>query len=399
MKLMKKILIIHHTLVMGGIEKALVRFLNQLPPTEEFEIDLLLMDNDGALFHELPVGVHVLPPLKAFGYYSEDLLSWLESHGQQEAALLRKKVKHESAKMLRDGVDMGDVYVWGWQQMRHLIPSYNGYDIAIAFSDLIALKILIHSVQAKRKMVWVHVDYAQHEISLQSQLPFFERADDIIFVTEQNRRFFDEQMPQWKSKYHVVHNILPVEEIEKQSQEYVPQEFQTDRLKLFSCCQLSVRKGMDLILDAAQIMRCRGIDFLWLIAGDNPDADYSLEIHARGLEEQVQLIGRVQSPFCYMCNCDLFVHAARLEGRPIVLEEAKAVGCCIISTNFSSVSDSLTHGVDGYIVDVNAEHIANAIMKLAANSDVRVQYAENAREAMKAGAGRQIDAYLQLLSQ
>ena len=64
---------------------------------------------------------------------------------------------------------------------------------------------------------------------------------------------------------------------------------------------------------------------------------------------------------------------SRYEGKSIVLDEAKILCKPIVVTNYTTVVDSITDGVNGRIVQFDPNEIANGILELL-NSDVQTKF-------------------------
>ena len=67
------------------------------------------------------------------------------------------------------------------------------------------------------------------------------------------------------------------------------------------------------------------------------------------------------------------VQPSRYEGKSIVLDEAKILCKPIVVTNYTTVVDSITDGVNGRIVQFDPNEIANGILELL-NSDVQTKF-------------------------
>jgi CDP-glycerol glycerophosphotransferase (TagB/SpsB family)/glycosyltransferase involved in cell wall biosynthesis len=76
-----------------------------------------------------------------------------------------------------------------------------------------------------------------------------------------------------------------------------------------------------------------------------------------GLEMAVVLPGLVDNPFAIMAKADCFVLSSDYEGQPMVILEARTLGLPVITTNFSSVSDSVPEGA-GLVVPQTVKGVA-----------------------------------------
>ena len=58
-----------------------------------------------------------------------------------------------------------------------------------------------------------------------------------------------------------------------------------------------------------------------------------------------------------MKQYDFLVQLSDTEGMPMVILEALSVGLPVITTNYPSAKELITHGVNGYIVDFNLKNL------------------------------------------
>lgn len=88
-----------------------------------------------------------------------------------------------------------------------------------------------------------------------------------------------------------------------------------------------------------------------LIAGQGPDKSKVVKlIHQYKLSNNVFLIGNQKNPYKYMRNCSLYIHSSVTEGFPMVLLEALACGCTIISSDCKvGPKEILGNGKYGYL--------------------------------------------------
>ena len=97
------------------------------------------------------------------------------------------------------------------------------------------------------------------------------------------------------------------------------------------------------------------------------------QIKKERLNDSVKLIGIRKNPYPYIRYADVFVQPSRYEGKSIVLDEAKILCKPIVVTNYTTVVDSITDGVNGRIVQFDPNAIANGILELL-NSDAQTKF-------------------------
>ena len=86
--------------------------------------------------------------------------------------------------------------------------------------------------------------------------------------------------------------------------------------------------------------------------------------HALGIAEDLSLHGFTSNPFAYMARAAVFVLSSAYEGLPVVLIEALACGCPVVSTDCpSGPAEILENGQYGRLVPVgNPEAMTQAIL-------------------------------------
>jgi glycosyltransferase involved in cell wall biosynthesis len=102
-----------------------------------------------------------------------------------------------------------------------------------------------------------------------------------------------------------------------------------------------------------------------------------------GITHAVRFLGRIphQELACYYSAADVFVGPSLVEGLGIVFLEAAASGLPIVGSRVGGVSDILIDGVTGIEVEpANSGQLANAIIRLLDNPELRRTLANNARQ-------------------
>ena len=131
-------------------------------------------------------------------------------------------------------------------------------------------------------------------------------------------------------------------------------------------------KGFDLAIDAAALLKQRGLRFQWSImgAGELKDA-LTAQIARRQVEDCVKLISARTNPCPYMLHADLLAQTSRREGKSMVLDEAKMIGVPILCTQYNTVGNQIRGIDEGMIVPISAEGIAQGVDALMRNEGLR----------------------------
>ncbi|MBF0950310.1 MAG: glycosyltransferase, partial [Alloprevotella tannerae] len=133
-------------------------------------------------------------------------------------------------------------------------------------------------------------------------------------------------------------------------------------------------KGIDLAIEAASQLKKKQIDFKWFFLGKIIESDWLSLIEKEGLSDNFVFLGVRPNPYPYLKTVDIYVHPSRFEGKSIALDEAKILCKPIVATNFSTVNDQFEDRVNASICEMNGDALADAIIELAANKELRQSY-------------------------
>ena len=152
--------------------------------------------------------------------------------------------------------------------------------------------------------------------------------------------------------------------------------------------RLSAAKGVPVLIDAmARLGRSHPETRLTLI-GDGPDRA-ALEARAAeaGLSDRVAFAGyRDEHGVAEaLAGTDIFVLPSFAEGLPVVLMEALAARCAVVTTRIAGIPELVRDGETGLVVPPGeAEALAQALARLLDNPALRRRLAEAGRAAVEA---------------
>ena len=392
---MKKILIVMSNMGIGGAEKSLLSFLKALTAGDvQYRVELMVVNPHGEFYSQIPEAITQIEPCKE--------LRWLGNGFQKE--LLTKYFSFRSLWGELRWIAKKKRYPKQWNAQQKLwdcwknsIPPLAGeYDAAISYIDGFTNYYVMEKVRAKKKILWVHSEYQKRKYDPAYDRKFFEVAQGIVTISEQCRQCILQEFPQCEEKTFVLENItIPRDVIEKSAEGDCPEFF--GKLKLLTVARLNPLKGVDIAVDAAKLLQETGLDFCWLVVGDGPEKNRLQEQIAKcGLQERFLLLGSRENPYPYMKQCDILVQPSRVEGKSIVLDEAMILEKPIVATNYTSVVDSLTHGVTGWIVDMTPEAVARGIAHLWQNPQLCQKLQENLQALPKEDTAL-LDRYVKIM--
>lgn len=147
--------------------------------------------------------------------------------------------------------------------------------------------------------------------------------------------------------------------------------------------RLHYKKGLGYLADAFKVVACTHRDVKLVVAG--PDAgvraDFESRIAAAGLTERVLLVGPLfgQQKLQAMVDATVFCLPSRAEGFSVALLEALACGLPVVISRQCHFPEVASAGA-GEVVELNAAAIADGILRILDNDDLRMRMSAAARE-------------------
>jgi len=152
-------------------------------------------------------------------------------------------------------------------------------------------------------------------------------------------------------------------------------------LRIVSVARLTEKKGLGVAVEACKYLKEQGANFEYTIIG-NGDMEEELRtaIRSANLQDSVQLLGfKPQEEIKrYLDEADIFLLPSLtaadgdMEGIPVALMEAMAVGLPVVSTYHSGIPELIENNVSGWLAqEGDARALADILLKLA-NSDVDI---------------------------
>jgi colanic acid/amylovoran biosynthesis glycosyltransferase len=160
------------------------------------------------------------------------------------------------------------------------------------------------------------------------------------------------------------------------------------RLRVMCVGRLSPEKGHYGLLEGFAAARARGHDAELVIVGDGPDhVGLEKRIAELGLESSVTLRGRLAEPdtLAEIAGSDMLVLASFMEGLPVVLMEAMALGLPVIAPRVAGVPELVEDGVHGLLFAPSAWlELAECLHKLLSDAGLRARLSQSNRAKIEA---------------
>ena len=203
-------------------------------------------------------------------------------------------------------------------------------------------------------------------------------------VSDELTKLIIEVFPEMKEKIRTLYDINNAQLIHKMADFSNPFKDIDNKLILTTAGRLVESKGYDMAVEAAKLLRDKGIDFQWFFIGEGSERK-NLEdmISEYALTKNVILVGATDNPYVYMKNADIYVQTSRFEGYCLTLGEARILNTPVISTKFDVVYNQLVDGENGLIVDMKPKAIAEAIERLSKDSVLQEHIVDNLKKEKK----------------
>ncbi len=391
----KSILFVIPSLKSGGAEKSLITLLT-LFDYKKYDVDLLCFRQEGLFYDKIPAEVNVITDTEDYEMFDgsiKDAVKYFIRNGDFSSAVDRVKyVKCYSEKTpyLREKKM--------WNLLKKQLPEITKkYDVAVGYLEGNASYFAAESINADKKICYVHSDIKKLGFNPKMSLELYDECDYIVTVSQVCFDSLSAEFPQFKEKIKIIENITSPKLIKEEAKaENVYRDKDKNRV-ILTVGRFSPPKGIDLAVKACAELKKRGKNIKWYHIGTG---ELKAEIEALIAELQVSdefiLLGEKANPYPYIGQCDIYVQPSRFEGKSIALDEAKCLEKPVVTTNFTTVFDQFTDGVNGIICEMNEKSMADKIEMLIYDENLRKTLCENLRNE-KTGNEEEIEKFYGLL--
>jgi len=163
--------------------------------------------------------------------------------------------------------------------------------------------------------------------------------------------------------------------IEPEKFNFQPRQAFHTPLRIVSVARLTEKKGLDVAVKASAILKQRGGQFQYTIIGNGDQDEMMRNFIAReGMEDCVSMPGfKPQEEIRRaLSEADIFLLPSKtaadgdMEGIPVALMEAMAVGLPVVSTFHSGIPELIENNVSGWLVEEDdPEALAETLLKLS----------------------------------
>ena len=355
-----------HYMELGGAEKALIGLLDAIDK-DKYDVDLFLNQHTGPFMSQIPKGINLLPEIPDYATL-ENPISYSIKNGLWKWVINKIIRKWRYKSYLKKKPEYGSVA--SHLMMDYAIKSlpslgqFGEYDLAVSFLD--PPHIVQDKVKAKKKVEWIHTDFAT--IPYDSELTYERWAanDYIISISDDITESFSRVFPSLVNKLYKIENIISPQFIRMQALERIEDIDKTSGLiRLCSIGRVNAeQKNFKIVPKVCAILKEQGLKFRWRIIGQGDQSELIALIEKYDVADCLILTGPKNNPYPYIANTDIYVQPSIYEGKSIAVREAQILYKPVIITRYPTSGSQVTNGVDGIICEIDAQDIARAIMDL-----------------------------------
>ncbi len=391
-----------HDMASGGAQRSLLSLFSELEKYQDrYELNLMLMKREGLFFGQIPPYIKLVEIPNELICMHSPVTSKIFWKACRIKSLIAK-IKWQFVQRHFDERDFGEKQQSWWDIWRKIVPASGiHYDAAISYMHGCPNYYLIDKVNADHKTMWIHAQYSEKGRDVAFDRRYYAKADQIVTVSDRCAEHFTSIFPELKEKVRVILNISSGKLIWHMAKmSGYPQEYEpVHDKKIISIGRLSYEKGFDLALAAAKTLKDAGYHFKWFFIGIGPLHNSLLDLRAElELEEFVAFLGERINPYGYLHHADVFVQTSRIEGKSIVLDEAKILCKPIVVTEYGTVRDNIIDRQQGLIVKTDSSAIASGIQALIDDRNLCTELERNLADQPD-DLAKELSKYLQLMDE
>lgn len=354
---------------MGGVS-VLFETIISLMNISNYNIDLLVLHNNGEMFKNLPSSINII-------YGS----SYFEAIDYTMKEIIKKKSIKLLLKKIKVVLDMKTGHIENVIKKERKKILTKKYDVEIAFKDGFTALFTAFG-DSKRKIHWLHYEYkktnpnGKYDKLFKRILPTF---DKIVAVSDNVKKCFND-IYHLDDKVIVIYNVVNGEKIIELSKEESNVLLNSNELNLVSVGRLHEMKGYDRLIDTIYKLKSDGIfDNVKLrIYGDGPLFEtLNQKISDLELTNDIFLMGSVMNPYKYIKNSDLFILSSIYEPFGLVIVESLTLGVPVLATLNSATDKLISNDYNGLIVENSLDGLYSGLKKIIENKEILKKYKNN----------------------
>lgn len=303
---MIKVAFLTKNLDIGGIERAILNYLNYMDKLK-YDITLFLDEGEGIYLSEVPKDVKVinLNMCKSRNILWRKLCNFL-------------KLSYYSIKY------------------------FHKFDFAASFTTTVKSNTILAKRFSKNNAIWYHGEYWNTEDEAKKFIKYSNslKYKKVVFVSNYVK---DKYLNYTHSNQELFVINNPIDHLKMIKNSQVDLGLKKEKYTFLNVGRHEEKaKKLTLLLNVTDRLLKDGYDFdLWLV-GSGPDTDLYKSIISRlQIEQHVKMFGKQSNVYPYYKIADAFVLTSEMEGNPVVYLEAKVMNLPLISTDVSDAKIEL----------------------------------------------------------
>lgn len=354
----------------GGVS-ILFEDMMSLIDITNYNIDLLILHNNGDSLQNLPASINIIygtPYFEAIDYTIKDVLK------KKNLKLLFKKIK--VVFDMKTGLIKNIIK----KERKKILDKT--YDVEIAFKDGFTAIFTIFG-DSKKKVHWLQYEYKKtnpnqkYDRLFKKILPQF---DQLVAVSDNVKTAFNE-IYNLGDKVTVIYNIINQNKILEKARETSEIILDKNDLNIVSVGRLHEAKGYDRLIEAIYKLKTNAnlVDNIrFRIYGDGPLlSQLNSLVDKFNLRDNILFMGQVSNPYKYIKNSDLFILPSNYEAFGLVIIEAMTLKIPVLATSTSATDKLIINDVNGLIVENSVDGIYMGLKKIIENKELITKYKNN----------------------
>ncbi|QIM63305.1 hypothetical protein A1D29_08440 [Pasteurellaceae bacterium Orientalotternb1] len=357
-----KILILHKWLVMGGIEKILINYLNLLQDEKHIHLELLIAFDtpNSVIAEEIPSNIKT--------HYIFD-----KSYYQHQQSLYRNRHKNIIRRI--------KYKLHRFKEKKScklkLNKMISNYDMIINFSNHFD-KFLDFKSIGTPIIRWQHSALENKNCKLSAkEINYLKQYDKIIAICKEMEEDILSRDKFFYQKVTHIYNPLDFNKVKTLSEQPI---INIHTPYLIQVARLEKSKNHIALIEIYSKLIKKGLNHYLYIIGNGPEHSLLInKIKQLNLEQHCILLGEIDNPYPYIKGAELFLHTSEKEGLPTVLLESAILDTPIVAMNCpTGVKEILDNGKCGELIPMgNKTEFIDKTYQLILNLELKEEYRKN----------------------
>ncbi len=326
---MKKIIIVSDSLRVGGIQRSLRTFLDNLN-YNEYDITLFLFNDRYP--EDLPTSIHLL---KSNFFLRTISLTLKEAKSENLLVYFVRIFLAFLCKVLGSEFVYSTIFLF--------TKNIKYYDIALSYSNngnnrtvyYGYNKFILNKVKADRKITYLHVDYEIMRLNNKTNRNEYSKFDKILTVSEYTKRVFIKCNKDLEKKVEVVYNFLP-----NNINNNLKNPYNYNGFIIVSVGRLDDNKNPGLQVEIAKELKNRNLQFKWYLIGDGVlRKAMEVMVKRESLNDCVFFLGSKEDAYSYIKYANAYVSTSKSESYGLSIAEALLLNTVVVAKEYPALHE------------------------------------------------------------